>query len=111
VEFGQVRERIVTHAAETPADLIVLGAHHHSHLAMHLRTGPAFHVIQAARCPVLTVSCESASTLFFGIAPCDEQLTEPPTDFKYLSFSEAVVAQVDTFKVFGRWHSADSNTN
>jgi nucleotide-binding universal stress UspA family protein len=55
VEFGKVRERVVKHAHEGGVDLIVLGAHHHSHLARHLRTGPAFHIILEAACPVLTV--------------------------------------------------------
>ena len=56
VEFGEVRDRILQHATGRRIDLIVLGAHHHSRLAMHLRTGPAFQVIMAAACPVLTVS-------------------------------------------------------
>lgn len=55
VEFGRVPERILEHARERGVDLIVLGAHHHSRLAMHLRTGPTFQVIVAAPCPVLTV--------------------------------------------------------
>jgi nucleotide-binding universal stress UspA family protein len=55
VEFGKVRERVVKHAHEGGVDLIVLGAHHHSYLARHLRTGPAFHIILEAACPVLTV--------------------------------------------------------
>ena len=54
VEFGDARERIIDHARERSVDLIVLGAHQHSHLAMHLRTGPAFQVIAKAPCPVLT---------------------------------------------------------
>jgi len=54
VEFGDARERIIDHARERSVDLIVLGAHQHSHLAMHLRTGPAFQVIVKAPCPVLT---------------------------------------------------------
>jgi nucleotide-binding universal stress UspA family protein len=56
VEFGEVRDRILQHATGRRIDLIVLGAHHHSRLAMHLRTGPAFQVIMAAACPVLTIS-------------------------------------------------------
>jgi nucleotide-binding universal stress UspA family protein len=56
VEFGQVRGRIVAHAAERHIDLIVLGAHHHSRLAMHIRTGPTVQTILAATCPVLTIS-------------------------------------------------------
>jgi nucleotide-binding universal stress UspA family protein len=56
VESGQVRDRIVTHAAARRIDLIVLGAHHHSRLAMHIRTGPAFQVIMEAPCPVLTIT-------------------------------------------------------
>jgi len=56
VESGEVRDRIVAHARERDVDLIVLGAHHHSHLAMRFRTGPAFQVIIAAECPVLTIS-------------------------------------------------------
>jgi len=55
VEFGSIPERIVERARERRADLIVLGAHHHSRLAMHMRTGPAFQVIVAASCPVLTI--------------------------------------------------------
>ena len=55
VEFGKVRDRILEHASEGGVDLIVLGAHHHSSLARHLRTGPAFQVIVAAACPVLTI--------------------------------------------------------
>ena len=54
VESGKVRERILEHASEGGIDLIVLGAHHHSWLARHLRTGPAFQIILAAACPVLT---------------------------------------------------------
>jgi len=54
VEFGDAREGIINHARERSVDLIVLGAHQHSHLAMHLRTGPAFQVIVRAPCPVLT---------------------------------------------------------
>jgi nucleotide-binding universal stress UspA family protein len=56
VEFGQVRQRILEHTADRGIDLIVLGAHHHSRLAMHIRTGPAFQVITAAPCPVFTVT-------------------------------------------------------
>jgi len=55
VEFGKVRERIIEHARERKVDLIVLGVHHHSSLAMHFRTGPAFHIIVEATCPVLTI--------------------------------------------------------
>jgi nucleotide-binding universal stress UspA family protein len=55
VESGKIRERILRHACERGVDLIVLGAHHHSHLARHLRTGPALQVIIEASCPVLTV--------------------------------------------------------
>jgi len=55
VEVGDTRECIVRHATERGADLIVLGAHPHSHLAMHFRTGPAFQVIVQAPCPVLTI--------------------------------------------------------
>jgi len=54
VEFGDAREFIINHARERRVDLIVLGAHQHSHLAMHLRTGPAFQIIVKAPCPVLT---------------------------------------------------------
>lgn len=54
VEFGDARECIINHAHERSVDLIVLGAHQHSHLAMHLRTGPAFQIIVKAPCPVLT---------------------------------------------------------
>lgn len=55
VEAGKARERILEHAREGGADLIVLGAHYHSHFARHLRTGPAFQIILDATCPVLTV--------------------------------------------------------
>ncbi len=55
VEFGDAREYIINHARERSVDLIVLGAHQHSHLAMHLRTGPAFQIIVKAPCPVLTI--------------------------------------------------------
>jgi nucleotide-binding universal stress UspA family protein len=55
VEFGKVREPILEHAREGGVDLIVLGAHHHSRLARHFRTGPAFQIIGAATCPVLTI--------------------------------------------------------
>ena len=55
VEFGNVRERILGRAREGRVDLIVLGAHHHSRLARHFRTGPAFQIIGAAPCPVLTI--------------------------------------------------------
>jgi nucleotide-binding universal stress UspA family protein len=58
VEFGRVRERVIEHARERGVDLIVLGAHHHSHLSMHLRTGPAFHIILDATCPVLTLCAQ-----------------------------------------------------
>lgn len=54
VEFGDPRECIINHAQKRSVDLIVLGAHQHSHLAMHFRTGPAFQVIVEAPCPVLT---------------------------------------------------------
>lgn len=54
VEFGDARECIINHARERSVDLIVLGAHQHSHLAMRLRTGPAFQIIVKAPCPVLT---------------------------------------------------------
>jgi nucleotide-binding universal stress UspA family protein len=53
---GTVHERILRRASSHDVDLIVLGAHRHSHLSMHLRTGPAFHVVLEARCPVLTIS-------------------------------------------------------
>lgn len=56
VEGGNVAERILRHASERAADLIVLGAHHHSWVSMHVRTGPAFAVIVGAACPVLTLS-------------------------------------------------------
>jgi nucleotide-binding universal stress UspA family protein len=55
VESGHVRERIIEHVREDGVDLIVLGAHHHSWLARHLRTGPAFQIILAAACPVMTI--------------------------------------------------------
>jgi nucleotide-binding universal stress UspA family protein len=55
VECGKVRERIIEHVSGGDVDLIVLGAHHHSRLARHFRTGPAFHIIVAAACPVLTI--------------------------------------------------------
>jgi len=55
-----VHHRILERAWICGADLIVLGAHHHSHLSMHARTGPAFHVVLGARCPVLTVSGSAA---------------------------------------------------
>jgi len=55
-----VHHRILERVAMGGADLIVLGAHRHSHLSMHMRTGPAFHVILDARCPVLTVSGSAA---------------------------------------------------
>jgi nucleotide-binding universal stress UspA family protein len=55
VEFGKVHERIVKHARDAGVDLIVLGAHHHSRLAMHLRTGPTFRTILEAPSPVLTI--------------------------------------------------------
>lgn len=55
VETGKARERILKHAGERGVDLIVLGAHYHSHFARHLRTGPAFQIILEATCPVLTV--------------------------------------------------------
>jgi nucleotide-binding universal stress UspA family protein len=58
VESGKVRERILGHASGGGVDLIVLGAHHHSQLAMHFRTGPTFQIIVAAACPVLTI-CHS----------------------------------------------------
>ena len=57
VEFGDTRECILNHAREHSVDLIVLGAHQHSHLAMHLRTGPAFQIVVEALCPVLTICC------------------------------------------------------
>jgi nucleotide-binding universal stress UspA family protein len=55
VESGNVRDRILHHASEG-IDLIVMGAHHHSWFARHLRTGPAFQIILAAACPVLTTT-------------------------------------------------------
>jgi nucleotide-binding universal stress UspA family protein len=55
VESGKARERILQHARERGVDLIVLGAHRHSHLARHLRTGLALQIIIEATCPVLTV--------------------------------------------------------
>jgi nucleotide-binding universal stress UspA family protein len=55
VQCGNVRERIIEHVGADAVDLIVLGAHHHSWLARHLRTGPAFQIILAAACPVLTI--------------------------------------------------------
>ncbi|GAC1436653.1 MAG: universal stress protein [Terriglobales bacterium] len=55
VEFGNIREHIIEHARERRVDLIVLGVHHHSRLAMHFRTGPAFLVVVEAPCPVLTI--------------------------------------------------------
>jgi nucleotide-binding universal stress UspA family protein len=59
-DAGTVHERILERAASHDVDLIVLGAHRHSHLSMHLRTGPAFHVVLEARCPVLTISGSTA---------------------------------------------------
>jgi nucleotide-binding universal stress UspA family protein len=53
---GSVHQRILRRASSHDVDLIVLGVHRHSHLSMHLRTGPAFHVVLEARCPVLTIS-------------------------------------------------------
>jgi nucleotide-binding universal stress UspA family protein len=55
VETGKARERILEHARKGGVDLIVLGAHYHSHFARHLRTGPAFQIILEATCPVLTL--------------------------------------------------------
>jgi len=55
VETGKARERILEHARKGGVDLIVLGAHYHSHFARHLRTGPVFQIILEATCPVLTV--------------------------------------------------------
>lgn len=55
VEYGKAHQRIVSHALENNVDLIVLGAHHHSQLSMHLRSGPAFRTILDASCPVLTI--------------------------------------------------------
>jgi len=55
VETGKARERILERSREGGVDLIVLGAHYHSHFARHLRTGPAFQIILEATCPVLTV--------------------------------------------------------
>lgn len=58
VESGEVRERILEHVRNRSIDLIVLGAHHHSQLARHIRTGPTFRIIAEAACPVLT-TCPS----------------------------------------------------
>lgn len=55
VESGKTTERVLEHARQNAIDLIVIGAHPHSHLAMHFRTGPAFEIILEANCPVLTV--------------------------------------------------------
>ena len=55
VESGEVRDRILEHVRNRSIDLIVLGAHHHSHLARHIRTGPTFRIIADAACPVLTI--------------------------------------------------------
>jgi len=62
VESGEARDRILEHARDRSVDLIVLGAHHHSHLARHIRTGPAFRIIAEATCPVLTI-CPSHPSL------------------------------------------------
>jgi nucleotide-binding universal stress UspA family protein len=55
VEAGKARERILEHGRDYGVDLIVLGAHYHSHFARHLQTGPAFQIILESTCPVLTV--------------------------------------------------------
>jgi nucleotide-binding universal stress UspA family protein len=55
VESGATAERVLEHARQNTVDLIVVGAHPHSHLAMHFRTGPAFQIILEATCPVLTI--------------------------------------------------------
>ena len=55
VAFGEIHERVLAHARERGVDLVVLGAHHHSWLERHLRTGPAYDIIRAAPCPVLTI--------------------------------------------------------
>jgi nucleotide-binding universal stress UspA family protein len=60
VESGNVPERIIQHMSEDGVDLIVLGAHHHSWLARHLKTGPAFQIIRVATCPVLTIAAPPA---------------------------------------------------
>jgi len=58
VESGSAAQRILEHARAHDVDLIVLGAHHHSRLARHLRTGPAFQIILRSTCPVLTLCAD-----------------------------------------------------
>ena len=58
-EATDVRDHILEHARLQGSDLIVLGAHHHSWIARHLRAGPAFPVALRATCPVLTVVDET----------------------------------------------------
>jgi nucleotide-binding universal stress UspA family protein len=54
-ETTDVRDHILECAQEQHSDLIIMGAHHHSWIARHLRTGPAFQVVLGATCPILTV--------------------------------------------------------
>ena len=49
-------------------------------------------------------------TLLLSVAPCDEQFAKPGPNFIRLPFAERVMAQVDTFEMFGRWHSANVNS-
>ncbi len=55
VEHGEVGEQILRVARQEKADLIVLGVHDHSSLADHETWRTLTKVIQASKCPVLTV--------------------------------------------------------
>jgi len=55
VLFGNVDQQILKVAANTNADLIVLGAHRGARCANHLWCGVVESVIREAHCPVLTI--------------------------------------------------------
>jgi nucleotide-binding universal stress UspA family protein len=57
VEFGKHRETILRVARTLKSDLIIIGLNHatHGRAISHLPETTAYHVVTAARCPVLTV--------------------------------------------------------
>ncbi len=55
LRFGNARDQVLRQVCEEKYDLIVMGTHHHSTLARHLRTSLVLQTIVKANCPVLTV--------------------------------------------------------
>ncbi len=56
IEAGAAHTRILEHAAEHKADLLVLAVHTSSHLWLRQRLSGAFYIVGHATCPVMTIT-------------------------------------------------------